>query len=434
MPTEYRLYPRNGDEKADKKGNRRERVERWWGDFRRFADVGGKREPLIPAGESLATTDKALAESLANARYQELRRARIENRDRQKLGLPLPTSLHEYARYHLLTKREAGQVGDQWLMSAEMHLTRAVAVFGKDRELSTIGVADVSAWCAALRRPPLRLKDPSIRQHLNSLSNLYRRAISEGRVPAHYNPVAGLLEKPSAKPLKKPRWYEVPEAALYLEAARRYRPARNDIAIPFAYELVATALLTGGRPGEVLGLEVTDVDFSRGLVHFRPNAWRRSGGLKTPRSERAVPLWPQLRTILKRYLAGPHAPPGRLLFPSYRTGEEAMLTDVRKMLDGVAALIGWPTRPDPKAVDMYDFRHTYTTARRQTLDRGHPVSDVTVAHELGHNSAKMIEETYGHLGTIRHRSKVVEYRVAQWRKELGGRLARLAHPQNKETR
>ena len=39
-----------------------------------------------------------------------------------------------------------------------------------------------------------------------------------------------------------------------------------------------------------------------------------------------------------------------------------------------------------------------------------PVSPYTVMRELGHRSLKLIEETYGHLQQIRHRSSVVEYR------------------------
>jgi hypothetical protein len=35
----------------------------------------------------------------------------------------------------------------------------------------------------------------------------------------------------------------------------------------------------------------------------------------------------------------------------------------------------------------------------------------------------MIDRVYGHLGTVRHRSKQVEYRVAQHRKALRERLA-----------
>ena len=95
-------------------------------------------------------------------------------------------------------------------------------------------------------------------------------------------------------------------------------------------------LLTGGRETEVLGVEVDDVSLDRGVVTFRPNEWRR---LKTASSHRSVPLWPQLRDALQRYLA--ERPPSRLLFPSFRTGKEAMLTDFRKLLDAVAMRAGW---------------------------------------------------------------------------------------------
>jgi hypothetical protein len=62
----------------------------------------------------------------------------------------------------------------------------------------------------------------------------------------------------------------------------------------------------------------------------------------------------------------------------------------------------------------------------QTTDHGAPVSTWTVAREVGHNSTDMIDRVYGHLGTVRHRAKVVEYRVAQHRKVLRGRLEALS--------
>jgi len=155
---------------------------------------------------------------------------------------------------------------------------------------------------------------------------------------------------------------EVHDAALLLEAARTYQAKRADLAIPFAYPLLATFLLTGGRKAEVLGLEVEDVSLDRNTVTFRPNTWRR---LKTKKSHRVVPLWAQLREILERYLA--ECPPSRLLFPSYRTGGEA-LYDPRKLLDAVAERGGWKAGEiTPKM-----FRHSYTAARLQTLDQGRP--------------------------------------------------------------
>lgn len=50
-----------------------------------------------------------------------------------------------------------------------------------------------------------------------------------------------------------------------------------------------------------------------------------------------------------------------LLFPSYRTGEEAMVTDFRKLLDAVAVRAEW------KACEVRSkrFRNTYCAARLQ---------------------------------------------------------------------
>ncbi len=132
-----------------------------------------------------------------------------------------------------------------------------------------------------------------------------------------------------------------------------------------------------------------------------------------------VPLRPQLRDALERYLA--EHPPGRLLFPSYRTGEEAMLTDFRKLLDGVASRAGWK----PGEVRSKMFRHTYCAARLQTLDAGAPVSVYTVAREMGHGGEAMVRRVYGHLGQVRHRSEAVEYRVERHVAKLGGRLEAL---------
>src|SRR5207244_3024024 len=90
---------------------------------------------------------------------------------------------------------------------------------------------------------------------------------------------------------------------LLLEACKTYQPESDDYrALGDLHALVATAVLTGGRPSEVLGLARDDVNFERRTVTFRPHEWRR---LKTETSFRVVPLWPQLEEVLRAYLAGP---------------------------------------------------------------------------------------------------------------------------------
>ena len=71
------------------------------------------------------------------------------------------------------------------------------------------------------------------------------------------------------------------------------------------------------------------------------------------------------------------------------------------------------------------FRHTYCAARLQTLDNGAPVSEYTMARELGHGGFALVRRVYGHLGQVRHRSEVVEYRVEQFADQLKARLTNL---------
>ncbi len=384
---------------------------RYYADFRHFGDVGGRQEALIAEGAKRATTDPQVAEALYVRRVAEYQRHRL----RAVHGLPQEVTLTAFGREHLIAKANAGRVTDAWLVQAERHLRRAAEQFGAARELSTIDVKDVRTWDAALQA--MGLSGSSRRHHLNTLSNLYRRAQAEGHVVPGYNPVGAQLEKPSAR-REEARWLEVHDAALLLEAARLYVPKRGDLAMPFAYPLLAAFLLTGGRRLEVLGLEVGDVSFDRKSVTFRPNEWRR---LKTLTSFRTIPLWPQLEEALRPYVFG-ERPPSRLLFPSYRTGEESLVTDFRKLLDAIAGRAGW----EPGEITSKMFRHTYTAARLQTLDNGAPVSVYTVAKELGHGGDSMVKRVYGHLGQVRHRAAVLEYRVEQHREALGERLATLA--------
>ncbi len=398
-------------------------MKRAYADLRAYADVGGRQEALVAPNERLATTDPAVAQDLLARRIRELdarRRGRVLHSEGPRV------SLADCARDYLLAKageinpKSGEPVTEQWMEGEELRLRRAIAHFGQDRPLEAIAVGSAREFDAALRVQGPHwpaLSGGTRRQHLNTLGALYRYAAERQLVPPGYNPIAAWRKKPTARRLEA-RWLEVPDAALLLEAARIHRPAHAEGGRPpitFAYELLATLLLTGGRESEVLGLEVDDVSLERGVVTFRPNAWRR---LKTATSHRSVPLWPQLREILKAYFPRREREGGALLFPSFRTGKEAMITDFRKVLDAIARRAGWA----PGEIRSKMFRHTYCAARLQTLDQGAAVSPFTVAREMGHGGTRLVHQVYGHLGTVRHRSKVVEYRVAQHRAKLGDRL------------
>ncbi len=107
-----------------------------------------------------------------------------------------------------------------------------------------------------------------------------------------------------------------------------------------------------------------------------------------------------------------------------------MLVDVRKLIDRIAVRAGWKAGELATRV----FRHTFTAARLQTLDHGAPVSLYTVSRELGHGSEEMVRRVYAHLGTVRHRSEVVEYRIEQHEKALKDRLGALGFVTRNVTR
>jgi len=90
-------------------------------------------------------------------------------------------------------------------------------------------------------------------------------------------------------------------------------------------------------------------------------------------------------------------------------GREQMAPDVRKLLDRVAARVGWPER----SINMYILRRSFTAATRQLLDGGEPISTYTVAKWLGHGGTALVERVYSHLGEVRRRSNVPEYRLEQ---------------------
>jgi integrase len=112
-------------------------------------------------------------------------------------------------------------------------------------------------------------------------------------------------------------------------------------------------------------------------------------------------------------------PTSSLLVPSFRSGTEGRLVELRKLFDRVAIRGGWSAGD----IRSRALRHTYCSARLMTLDGGVAVSTFQVAREMGHGGDSLVRRIYGHLGEIRHRSEAVEYRVEQHAATLGDRLA-----------
>lgn len=379
---------------------------RAWGDF---TSMGFGREPLIEPGspKRLGTSDPRIAAKVFADRVKELEQVAV---DRAVLGVERRTTLGAFVPQHLALRRQEATVTATWLKETGARLqSGAIRFFGADRPLLSITSREVVRFKIWLTKYPNgrggTLSGSTQRKYIEALSGLFTAAIRE-RVYSGTNPVDGIVKPVEAPPSEE--WFEPWQTVALLEAARTYRPTAPGRPLPeCAYALIAFVALTGCRMREAFGIEVEDVDFGRRVIRIHPNAWRR---LKTPRSTRVVPLWPQLAEILSEYIGNYGSGLNRLLFPSERLlarGREGMITDSNKMLDRLGSRVGF----QPGEVRWNKLRHGYATARLQTLDNGAPVSTFTVARELGHTGVHMVERIYGHLGDVRHRSEVVEFRI-----------------------
>lgn len=105
-----------------------------------------------------------------------------------------------YAVRHLKLKAQDGEGTYRWLQTAEKHLQAAVDYFG-DPDLGSLNPEDLTGWVEHLRRQDNgrggKLSDGTVRKYLNSVSNMYARAVSERYVRT--NPVGDMYKKPTER-------------------------------------------------------------------------------------------------------------------------------------------------------------------------------------------------------------------------------------------
>lgn len=407
-------HPNQEDEMAKKRKWLYKKNGRWYGDFRPYADVGGRQEALRLEGERYATKDYPVAKRLAKARLAELRRLRLGGHCAGTVDLRL---LGPFIDHHM--EREAKRKGaDKGRLSqVEQRLNVAAEHFGEDRLLRSITTMHLEEyidflterlrWEGTARVSTGVLAGSTVKKYLWDLSKLFRRARGAQVISGKHRPFDDIMNMPEVEE-EEAAWLDGPTAALLLEAARLYRPKRAELALPCAYTIIAVLLLTGMRPAEGLGLFVEDIDFDRKLIRVRRNRHRR---LKTKRSRRSVPLWPQLEGILRAYLKARGNPTTGILFPSPKAPDRPV-GSIKRLMAELGVRIGYERALTPKV-----FRHTYCAARLQTTDGGVPIAKIKVARELGHRKSDITEGVYAHVDpgmTLMRRRERVEFTLADY--------------------
>ncbi len=92
---------------------------RWYADFRRFADVGGRQEALIPPGDTAATTDYSEAVQLALDRVRYLRGLHGGTR---VLAASPQVSVGAFVRSHLRAEARSHRLRPTWLAVSTLYL------------------------------------------------------------------------------------------------------------------------------------------------------------------------------------------------------------------------------------------------------------------------------------------------------------------------
>jgi integrase len=191
---------------------------------------------------------------------------------------------------------------------------------------------------------------------------------------------------------------EVPEGTVKsrLLAARgllKFFPSRSDFHGDYVFFL--TAILTGMRLGELLGLQWSDIDWQSGQIKVRRALWwgKVNGKwqwlLQRPKSKAAVrdiDVSDELQQELRKH---------RVVCPN-SNADLVFCTSSRAPLEP-RTLMRWHFQPalersSLRKIRFHDLRHT--SASLLIPEKENPKY---IQRQLGHASIKMTYDTYGHL-------------------------------------
>lgn len=188
-----------------------------------------------------------------------------------------------------------------------------------------------------------------------------------------------LIENNPADRVELPTPARFKPRVLIPEEAQRLLEAAKDNP---NYALIATALFTGLRLGELLSLRWESVDLRDGVITVEKS--------KTASGVRMVPIPPFATEILRKQRG---ATQGVFVFPGNLRGEEIERSYLSsKVMPKLCEAAGLPR------MRFHDLRHTHATWLA-AMD----ISARTVADRLGHSDASFTLRTYAHVSLTAQR-------------------------------
>jgi len=191
----------------------------------------------------------------------------------------------------------------------------------------------------------------------------------------------------------------LPDAGVKLEA-RFFTPEQVRHILRLAEEPFRTMFyilaMTGIRAGELLGLQVEDIDFERRLLFIRRSVNRGNvQSVKSKASQRPLPLPDALAEILKKHLRTWRENPERWLFTNSRTRPFSG--------DKVVTFKLWPILDQLKIprCGFHAFRHFHST---MLLELG--AAPQVAQAQMRHSDPRITLEVYSHVIGESHRIAV----------------------------
>jgi integrase len=236
-------------------------------------------------------------------------------------------TLEAFRDRYIQTHREA--LEERTINTAELHFKHLVRILGADFPIRDLTLADLQRYVDRRSKEKnaagKRISPTTTRKDVVTLRTAWNWGTKMGLVAGRY-PNGGLCypkldEKPPfqtrdqierkivagglTKEQVKELWH-----SLYLqvhEIAELLAIVKDAAAYPWIYPLVCMAAHTGARRGELIKMQVTDIDFGEDTVTIREKK-----RVKGKRSTRQAPLTPLLKEALLAWLS--IHPGGRALF------------------------------------------------------------------------------------------------------------------------
>ncbi|MBS1881496.1 MAG: site-specific integrase [Actinobacteria bacterium] len=283
-------------------------------------------------------------------------------------------------------KVAAGERHPRTLEAHRYQLDRHLLPALRSRRVATIGVGTVAELLGAMRAG--RCSPKTSASALGTLQEILRYARRHGWIRADPVELLETWERPRPR-RRRQRVLGRAEIERLLAAC----PPRGRL-------LVTTALYSGLRISEMLGLIWGDVDFRRGVISVRFQLSRARRGepprrvaTKTPASVREVPLVPQLAHLLAAHKqATPFAAPGDWVFATGRGTPLGHRNVSRRVLQSAARAAGLDNEGWPP-LRFHDLRHTFASHLIVDLE----LDVAQVSRILGHARITITLDTYTHL-------------------------------------